>query len=135
MGITGQDKVSWQTEDLPFEIVHFLLEHIAARAHQHCDRHSDDQQQQRRRRLKGAIDANLVGYKYIHDRSPFTPDGAVEHLSRAFSNALVDNRIICDHPTERHPSKRASCQRRAKLEKQAIELIVVRAQLQSLLNC
>jgi hypothetical protein len=30
MGVAGQDKVSWQTEDLFFKIVILLLEHIAA---------------------------------------------------------------------------------------------------------
>lgn len=42
--------------------------------------------------------------------------------------------ILCDHPTERHPAKRASCQRRAVSEKNEIELVVKRNELQSLLN-
>jgi hypothetical protein len=29
MGVIGQDKASWQTEDLPFKIVIRLLEHVA----------------------------------------------------------------------------------------------------------
>jgi hypothetical protein len=33
LGIAGQDKASWQTEDLPFEIVILLLEHVAT----NCD--------------------------------------------------------------------------------------------------
>ena len=105
-----------------------FLEQYAA---QSCIQH---QHQPRQRRLKGGIDANLLGYKYVHDRSPFAPDSAVAHVAQAFSDSLVDIHIICDHPTERHPSKRASCQRRANREKRAIQLITTRAHLQSLLN-
>jgi hypothetical protein len=83
---------------------------------------------------KVGIDANLLGYKYVHDRSSFTPDGAVAHVARAFSDSRVDVHIVCDNPTERHPSKRATCDRQAEAEKRGIELIIARAQLQSLLN-
>jgi hypothetical protein len=100
MGIAGQDKATWQTGDLPFKLLIPLLEQLATLSH-----NNDNDPQQPRRRLKGAIDANLFAYKYIHDRSSFEPDGAVIHVARAFSESFIDMHIVCDHPTERHPSK------------------------------
>ena len=128
MAVGGQANTSWQSVRLPFNLVTFLLEQYFG---QSC---IQPQQQPRQRRLKGGIDANLVGYKHIHDRSPFAPDAAVGLVAETFSAALFDMHITADHPTKRHPSKRASCDRRAKREKTAIRLIITRAHLQSLLN-
>ena len=129
MGIGGQEKALWQTGIIAFETVTFLLEQLAT-----ARTARQPQQLPRTRRLKGAIDANLVGFKYVHDRSPFASDGAVAQMARTFSEALIDIHIICDNPTVRHPSKRASCQRRAKAQKDKIELVLARSLLQSLLN-
>jgi hypothetical protein len=130
MGVAGHDKATWQTGDLSFEIVILLLEQLVAiLAHDNAN-----VPQEPRRRLKVAIDANLLAHKYLHDRSPFQPDGAVINVARAFSESLIDVHIVCDHPTERHPSKRASCQRRAQYEKKKIQVITARAKLQSMLG-
>jgi hypothetical protein len=90
---------------LSFKILILLLGHVAAWIHDNDDDHQQPRPCQRRRRLKGAIHANLLGYKCIHDSSPFEPDGAVIQVARAFSESLIDIQIICDHPTECHPSK------------------------------
>ena len=84
--------------------------------------------------MKGVIDPSLVGYKHTHRESSFQPNEAVTQVARAFSDELIDMHIVCDHPTERNPSKRASCGSRANIEKCAIELIIRRSELQSLLN-
>ena len=136
MGISSQDKCSWQTKCLSFNLVVFLLEQIASFARRSNLRDIDEEGQQQRseRRLKVAIDANLVGYKYVHDRSAFEPDGAVAHIAKAFADRHIDVVVFCDHPTERHPSKRASCKRQAEKERQQIDLLIARTQLHSLLS-
>ena len=91
MGVSGQDKVSWQTADLPFKMAIFVIEQLVGRVG-------------RQRRTRGVIDANLVGYKTTHDQSPFAPDGAIGQVARAFSEELIDMHIICDHPTKRDSS-------------------------------
>ena len=138
MAISGQDKSSYQTEQLSFNLVVFLLEQIRAASIQ-SQRHKRQLQQQQQeqiqpqRRLKLGIDANLLGYKYVHNRSSFQPDGAVAHIAKALSERLIDVVIVCDG-NNRHHSKRVSCKRRAEAEKQNIRLIIARAELQSLLS-
>ena len=122
MGVSGQDsKVSWQTTDLPFKMAIFVIEQLVGRVGQ-------------QHRTRGIINANLVGYKHTHNRSPFAPDGAVGQVARAFSEELIDMHIICDHPTKRDSSKRASCQQQAAAEKRELQLIISRNELQLLLN-
>jgi hypothetical protein len=113
-----------------------LLEKIAGLVHDRDVRDAEEKQQGRPppRRLKVGIDANLLGFKYVNSKKSLEPDEAVWKIAKAFSEKLIDVVIICDHPTNRHSSKRASCRRRANAEKDAIKLIVAKAQLQSQLR-
>ena len=96
----------------------------------------EEQQQQQPppRCLKVGIDANLLGFKYVNTQKSLETDGAIWNIAKAFSALLIDLIIICDHPTKQHSSKRASCYHRGIAEKDTIELIVARSQLQSLLS-
>ena len=131
MAISGQDKCSWQTKHLPFEIVMFLLEQITSFVHSATNTREDNshkQQQQQRQWLKVRINANLLGYEYIHDWSSFEPDVVIECIAQAFSDRFVDVHIVYDHPTNCHPSKQATCEYQANAEKWEIKLIVARSQ-------
>lgn len=57
MGISGQDKVLWQTNDLPLDGVVFLLEQFATWVNPVPE---EEHPQQQRRWLKLGIDANLM---------------------------------------------------------------------------
>jgi hypothetical protein len=50
------------------------------------------------------MDANLVGYRHLGNRSPFDPDQAVFHIAKASTDKLVDVVIGADGKTH-HPSK------------------------------
>lgn len=136
MGVNGQDNLSWQTGHLPLNIVVSLLEQIRSTVN-HANAPPANKQgqqlEQPRRRLKLGLDASLVGYKYVHDRSSLEPDGAIELIATALSRLLIDVVIVLDGK-ERHPSKRATCKRKGDAEKQSIQLLVARSVLQSLLN-
>ena len=89
MAISEQDKCSaWKTKQLPFKIVMFLLEQITSFVHSATNTREDKshkQQQQQRWWLKVRIDANLLGYKYIHDQSSsFEPNVAIKCIAWAF---------------------------------------------------
>jgi hypothetical protein len=127
MGISGQDKSSWQTDLIAIAIAIFVLEQLLGI-------NQGASNAVTRRRLKLCLDANLLGYKYMSERSPFDPIAAVMHIATALSELLIDVVIISDHPTNRHPSKRASCKRKADAEKAAMRLIIARSQLQFLLS-
>ena len=45
---------------------------------------SQEQQPQQRWQCKVRIDANLLGYKYVHDQSSFEPDVAIKCIAQAF---------------------------------------------------
>ena len=126
MAIAGQDKITWRSRDLAFDLIVFLLQILFDRRRSKLP--GD------RRRPKVAIDANLVAYKHVGRKSPVMPDAAVAIIARSFSEKGIDVVIYCDHPTERHPSKRASCDRQSKREKAGIKLIKARMELRSVLS-
>ena len=125
MGVSGQNKCLWQTTTLSFDDVLFALEQLLSQQQSILPTDCS--------RTRVVIDANIIGYKYTHTRSPLTPDGAVQEIAKAFSRRRIDVHIICNHPTNCHHSKQASCQQRAKTEKQQIQLIAQRNRLQQLL--
>jgi hypothetical protein len=136
MGVSGQDNLSWQTGHLPLNIVISLLEQIRStvtRANAPPANEQGHRLEQQRQRLKLGLDASLVGYKYVHDKSSLQPDHAIEIIGTALSRLLIDVIIILDGK-ERHPSKRATCKRKGDSERQSIQLLVARSSLQSLLN-
>jgi len=132
MGTSGQDSASWQTGHLSFESVVSLLEQMKITAN-HQLAVTQQQQATARRRLKFGIDVSLVGFKYVHDKSSLEPDGAVMRIAAALSLQHIDAVIVLDGE-DRHCSKRATCERKAKAEKDSIKLLVARTLLQSLLN-
>jgi hypothetical protein len=64
----------------------------------------------------------------------FSSDQAVMHIAKTLSERHCDVVIGADHPTNRHPSKRATCKRRADAQKDSIKLTVARTNLQTLLS-
>jgi hypothetical protein len=54
MGVAQQNKCTWQTGQLPFHDVIYVIEQLAASSPHRRDRP----------RTKGVIDANLLGFKY-----------------------------------------------------------------------
>ena len=112
-------------EHLPFEIAIFLLELIKSCVHHtsSCDdEDSEDVQEEPQWWLKVGIDANLLGYKYVHDPTLFEPDGTLTHIAQAFSDSLVDVLIVCDHLTEHHSLKWATCEHQAEAENEQFNL-------------
>lgn len=85
MGVSGQDKASWQTGHLSFDSVVSLLEEMAITATT-----EEVPQQTARRRLKIAIDASPIGFKYVHDNSSLEPDGAIMLIAMALSSRHID---------------------------------------------
>jgi hypothetical protein len=57
------------------------------------------------------------------------PDGVIWNIAKALSEKLIDVVIICDHPTKRHSSKRASCKAEEKQRKMRLNSLLQR------LNC
>ena len=87
MGVSGQDNLSWQMGHLPLNIVVSLLEQIRStvtRANAPPANEQGHRLEQQRQRLKLGLDASLVGYKYVHDKSSLQPDHAIEIISMAF---------------------------------------------------
>ena len=87
-----------------------------------------------RQRLKVCIDANVVAYTHAGDRSSFHPADAVFTIAKALSEKHVDVLSLADHESRRHPSKRATCQRKADAAKAEIQLTIARSNLQTLLS-
>lgn len=87
-----------------------------------------------RQRLKVCIDSNVVAYKHAGGRSSFHPSDAVFTIAKALSEKHVDVVSLADHETRRHPSKRATCERKADAVKAEIQLTVARSNLQTLLS-
>ena len=81
--------------------------------------------------LTVAVDANLVGYKYVAGKSTFNPSSAVMHVAKALSEKHVKVHMIADNCTKRHPSKRFSCKRISKQERAKIMAKILRSQLQT----
>ena len=73
-----------------------------------------------------------MAYKHAGDRSSFHPAEAIFTIAKALSEKHVDVLSVADHETCRHPSKRA--ERKANAPKAAIQLMVARSNLQSLLS-
>ena len=121
---------------MKFDLITFLLEQIIASVH-HANSHAGNvqevQQEQPQCRLKLGIDASLIGYKYVHDRSSLEADGAIICIATALSAGFIDVIIVLDGD-KHHPLKRASCEHKGEMEKASIGVIVARTQLQSLLN-
>jgi 5'-3' exonuclease len=136
MGVSGQDNLSWQTGHLPLNIVVFLLEQIRSTVNPTNAPPANElvpRLEQQRDRLKLGIDASLVGFKYVHDKSSLLPDRAIQIIGTALSRLLIDVVILLDGK-ERHPSKRATCKRKGDAERDSIQLLVARSSLQSLLD-
>jgi len=125
MGINGGSAVLWKTVKLPIDQALKTVQKISSieQASKEQEQHDDDDANNTtKQRMKIAIDANLVGYKHVGDSSSFQPANAVTHVAKAISDKLVDVVIGSDHPTVRHPSKRATCKRTADVEKAEIQL-------------
>lgn len=86
------------------------------------------------RHMAVGLDANLIGFKHISNKSTFDPHEAVAHIAEAMSSVIIDVHIVCDNDSKRPPSKRASCECKANVEKTSIHLLAARSRLQDLLN-
>lgn len=126
MAIGSCTNINWRSRDLPIDIIVFLVQIWFERR--------KPQLEDGRVRPKVVIDANLVAYKHISNKSAIMPDGCVEIIARGFSENGIDVTIISDHPTKRHPSKRATCMRQGDKEKASIRRIKARMELEALLN-
>jgi hypothetical protein len=110
MGLQSPHSTHWKTVKLSFDLAHQVVQDIAMKAHeqkmQELAASFGDEMiiMLRRQRLKLAMDANLVGYRHLGNRSPFDPDQAVFHIAKASSDKLVDVVIGADGKTH-HPSK------------------------------
>jgi len=98
MGIQSPHHVLWKTVQLPFDMALQVVSNVSQKAHEQkardCtdsggDNTTDTAIRPARQRLKLAMDANLVGYKHLGNRSPFEPDTAVCHIAAAASHKLV----------------------------------------------
>jgi hypothetical protein len=127
MAISGCTSILWRSKDLSFETIAYLIQIWFERRRTKLPSGST------RARPKVVIDANLVAYGHLSKKSPIMPDGAVEIIARAFSEKGIDVSIVCDHPTKRHPSKRATCERQGKRIKAGFKRIHASMELQSLL--
>jgi len=142
MGIQSPYYVLWKTVQLPFDMVLQVVQNVSQKVHEQKAHECTDSEgnnttgtaiRPARQRLKLAMDANLVGYKHLGNRSPFEPDTAVCHIAAAVADKLIDVDIVADGPSH-HPSNRATCKRKADESKAEIQLIFARASLQSLLS-
>ena len=127
MAISGCTSILWRSKDLSFDTITYLIQIWFERRRTKLPSGST------RARPKVVIDANLVAYGHLSKKSPIMPDGAVEIIARAFSEKGIDVSIVCDHPTKRHPSKRATCERQGKRIKAGFKRIHASMELQSLL--
>ena len=142
MGLSSPHYLLWKTVQLPFDMALQVVQNVSSKTREQKLREMTDADDDitinaatrpSRQRLKVVMDANLVGYKHLGNRSPFEPHTAVFHIAAAASDKLVDVEIGVDGPS-RHPSKRATCKRKADEAKASIELTIARASLQTLLS-
>jgi hypothetical protein len=140
MGVQSPHCVLWKTVRLPVDLALQVIQNIKAIEFARLTAASDTTGSLEtplpplRQRLKLLIDANLVGYKHLCSKSTFSSDQAVMHIAKTLSERHCDVVIGADHPTNRHPSKRATCKRRADAQKDSIKLTVARTNLQTLLS-
>jgi hypothetical protein len=59
-----------------------------------CHNEQGHRLEQQRQRLKLGLDASLVGYKYVHDKSSLQPDHAIEIIGTAATFTIADR---CHH--------------------------------------
>ena len=102
MGLSGAKSLFWITRLLPIEDVLKCIDSI-----------KNETPANRTRRTRITCDANLMGYKFVGKRSAFDPATGVAEMAVALASKQVDIIVTADHPTKRHPSKRATCQRLA----------------------
>ena len=92
MGIPGGHQIFWKTTKLKLDqalsAVRQLKEENLSVSQQNIGHTSHPSFQ-----LTVAVDANLVGYKYIAAKSTFTPSSAVMHVAKALSEKHVK---VCD---------------------------------------
>ena len=71
-------------------------------------------------RMTIAVDANLFAYKFAARKNSLTPNSAVFQVAKILLEKLVNVHLVVDHPTDWHPSKRATCEQISTKEKDKI---------------
>ena len=92
MGLLSPHAMLWKTVKVPFDLALQVIQNIATKAHEqklHESANSDGDEGDEatrlalRVRLRLAMDASLIGYKHLGNRSSFDPDTAVIHIAEA----------------------------------------------------
>ena len=119
MGIWGQSTMLWQSSEVTFDNLVFLVE----------QRLSERQRSNLTARLRSKVivDASLLGYKVLGGSIGVHASDYVFGIFTALAKRNIDVLIICE--VKRHHSKRASQQQIAAKEHNSIELIKCRLEL------
>ena len=135
MGISGTNKIFWKTIAISFDTAISTIEEMIIISNSEnleaCSGGGRASVRNRRPHTV-AIDANLIAYRYIGDVSSISPVGSVLKITRAFIEKGWSVIVVADHPTERHPSKRATCQRVGDKKKATIKAKIQRFELHSI---
>ena len=124
MGLTGQNQILWKSAAISFDnVIYFIDTHHKTRK---------DSGSINRERPRISVDVSLLAYKFLY-RPPFSASHGVMEIARSFADRGID--VILDLDGEnRHHSKRAYVDRRAKMDRNRIDLIQHRADLAQILN-
>lgn len=139
MGLQSPHQILWKTVKIPIDLALLVIQNVmsserARKIEENAASDPSTPEQAQRPRPKIGMDANLVAYKHLGGRTGFSPVESVMHIAETLSEKHYNVVIGADHPTNRHPSKRATCKQRADDQKNGIRLAISRADLQLVLS-